>query len=580
VKTYTPGANHATTTTAPAPSSSGTVYVPHASGSAAGHTSASSGTTYTPNRGNAAETSRPAASSEGNRVSVSNGVTTYTPHAGGSNTASSGAGRPAAPTSSFSAGKSATPARQIYSVPSSAVASTTGKGNSMLTTSGSTSVVHQVNSARAGLTGINRRPIPAGQVTTHPNGGLTVKASDGRQYAVRSNGTLASFSKPGTQATFTRTGHVQSLHSGNVSVVRASHGQRVVTVNRPNHVTVVSTGRNQGYVQRTVPYNGHQYVQRTYVSGGARYTRVYAPYTYGRVALVNYVPRYYYAPAFYGWAYYPWAAPVVYPWGWVGAPWYGYYGPYFSVWPSYTGANYWLTDYYLGQVLQSAYQAQQPDQAPADANTDDQSAGDDSGSDQLFARTDTPISPDVKRAIAEEVQQQLSYESAASQSSQSADVTELPQVMTPNHVFVVDGPLFVTTADDASCTLSAGNVLRLRAAPDQNAVAADLTVVSSRRGDCPEGALVTLSLQDLQDMQNSFRQSLDSGLETLRAQQGRSGLPAAPPSAIAPPPRPTDMPPADDANVAAMVNSAQDDATRAEDQVVTTAFAGAPSGGQ
>ena len=46
-----------------------------------------------------------------------------------------------------------------------------------------------------------------------------------------------------------------------------------------------------------------------------------------------YAPAYYYAPAFYGWAYNPWPAPIAYSWGFAAVPWYGYYGGYFTPWP-------------------------------------------------------------------------------------------------------------------------------------------------------------------------------------------------------------------------------------------------------
>ena len=338
--TYKPGANSGAASRGSANTpSSGTTYTPHSSSSAG----SSGATVYTPKSG-AREPSPPSHSS-GEGVSQPNGVVTYTPHSsGGSGNASAGM-QPPTPLSVPGKPAVSQPAtRTVYSVPSTAVASTTGKGNAVLTASGSSTVVHEVNSARAGLTGINRHPIPAGQVTTHANGGFTVKATDGRQYAVRSNGTLASYSKAGTHATFTPKGHVQSLQRGELTVTRTSRGQRVVTVNRPNHTVVVSTGHNRGYVQHTVMHNGHQWVQRTYVAGGRNYTRAYTTYTYRGAALHNYVPRYYYAPDFYGWAYYPWARPVAYSWGWIGSPWYAWYGPYFVAWPSYSSPTFWLAE--------------------------------------------------------------------------------------------------------------------------------------------------------------------------------------------------------------------------------------------
>jgi len=76
-------------------------------------------------------------------------------------------------------------------------------------------------------------------------------------------------------------------------------------------------------------------------------------------------------------------------------------------------------------------------------------------------------------------------------------------------------------------------------------------------------------------MQNNFRAQLDSGLQTLHAQQGQGGLPGAPQSAIAPPPRPVDQPPADNDNVQSLLDAQQVQANQTETGVTQSAFAGA-----
>ena len=48
-------------------------------------------------------------------------------------------------------------------------------------------------------------------------------------------------------------------------------------------------------------------------------------------------------------------------------------------------------------------------------------------------------------------------------------------------------------------------------------------------------AVVSVPLDDLQEMQNHMRDTLDQGLSDLQAKQGKGGLPAAPPSAMAAP---------------------------------------------
>ena len=90
------------------------------------------------------------------------------------------------------------------------------------------------------------------------------------------------------------------------------------------------------------------------------YDRFYARYPYHGVYVEMYSPAFYYPPAFYGWAYNPWAVPIAYPvaaWGWGGAPWYGFYGAYFTPYPVYASASLWLTDYLISTTLAAAYQA-------------------------------------------------------------------------------------------------------------------------------------------------------------------------------------------------------------------------------
>ena len=197
--------------------------------------------------------------------------------------------------------------------------------------------------------------------------------------------------------------------------------------------------------------------------------------------------------------------------------------------------------------------------------------------DQTSAPADTPITPAIKQLIAEEVKQQLAFENAAAAKPDQAPTLDgLPQVLVPNHLFVVDQVQNVNTADGQQCSLSAGDVIKLAAAPPDGAATADLAVLSSRKGDCASGLTVTVPLESLQEMQNNFRAQLDSGLQALRDQQGKGGLPAAPISAITPPPVPADEPPADTENVQADLNAQQQQADQAETSVTQTAFAATP----
>jgi hypothetical protein len=281
---------------------------------------------------------------------------------------------------------------------------------------------------------------------------------------------------------------------------------------------------------------------RTYYSGGRYYAYGYRGYYYNGGYYYGYVAPYYYAPAFYGWAYNPWAAPVVYSWGWGAAPWYGYYGYYFNPYPAYATAALWMTDYVISQNLQAAYEAQASAnanaaaaaQADAGAQQDAQSSG--GGA--------VVLTPEVKQAIADEVKAQLAAEQqaaaapapaaaapAAAQNSAS-DATppeETPAALDPAHrTFIVSDVLNETGADGQDCSLSAGDVVtRIEDTPDANKNVKVL-VSASQKSDCASGSQVAVSVDDLQEMHNHFREQLDSGLKTLADNQGKNGLPKAP----------------------------------------------------
>lgn len=533
-----------------------------------------------------------------------NGVTTYTPHAPTGGTSYTPSNTPSTHVNTFTPGNPAsaggsnfTPhnpssgmasgggshiasgnTHAVYSIPGSSPSPRPGAGPSTLSPTGSQSVLHQVNTARGGLSGVNHRPIPPGQVVVHPNQSLTVNASNGRNYNLRPNGTLASYNGHGQAATFRSNGRLSSVHTPRMDIARGPRGQRTIISNRPGGGRLVSTGGHRGYLERPVSFHGHNYYQRTYVRGGNRFTREYSRYTYHGREFNHYIPRHTYAPAYYGWAYYPWNSPAHYAWGWDNQQWYDFYSGFFSPSDSYSGGSSWLTDYLLGQTMEDGYPADdQSGVGQQDVGDTTQDANAPDNGDDVSAQADTPITPDVKQMIAEEVKQQIAFENAgAANPDQAPALDGLPQVMVPNHLFVVDQVQNVSTSDGQQCNLSVGDVIKLVAAPPDGAASADLTVVSSRKGDCASGLTISVPLDSLQEMQNNFRAQLDSGLQALHDQQGKGGLPAAPMAAITPPPVPADEPPADTDNVQALLDSQQQQADQTESSVTQTAFA-APS---
>jgi hypothetical protein len=459
---------------------------------------------------------------------------------------------------STGAGKTAQQTKPVYSLPADHKAGL-GKSSAM-TKANSESVLNQVNSARAKLPGANSRPVPQGQVSVLKDGGLSIAASGGRSYKMRTDGTLASFSGKGVNASFNPQGKVRTLRTDRMEINRGPRGERRIHSVRPDKSVLVATGHNRGYLQRTVSRNNRNYVQRTYLHGNKKYTHEYTPYSYNGVGLECYTPRAVYSPALYGWAGNPWPAPVAYQWGWGQEPWYAANAGYFTALSSYQDATQMLADYIVAETMKSDYQDPVESNEPPLAE---------------YAKTDTPVSSEVRQEIAQEIRYQLEQErEAALNPNQNMDSGELVTALNdPNHLFVVSNSIVTTTHGEA-CGLTAGDVLQLTGTPPEGVQTVTLRVISSKRMDCPANLVVTVALSDLQAMHNNMREQLYAGLDLLRTSQGSKGLPSAPPEAIAAP-RPTDvagLSPAD-ADLRSLVAAQVKEADKAEAEVIQTAYA-------
>ncbi len=357
------------------------------------------------------------------------------------------------------------------------------------------------------------------------------------------------------------------MHARGMNIRHDARGGRFVE--RGDHHVFVNRG-GHGYVDHRFGYHGRDYAARSYYYHGQPYAVYYQRYPYHGVYLEGYAPVAYYAPAFYGWAYNPWVAPVPYTWGFVSAPWYGYYGAYFTPYPVYPTASLWLTDYLISQSLAAAYQERVDagNAAAAAANAAPAAGG------------PVAMTPDVKQAIAAEVQRQIALENAESQTQAKTDVdpnsSGLPRMLAEAgpanpRIFVVGAALTVDDATGQECTLSEGDVLRLSSATPADATSANLQVFASKQQECARGAVVAIQLTDLQEMQNHMRANIDNGLKDLQAHKG--GLPAPPASAAAAPTPAAYAPvaPPPDPNVASELAQEAKDADAAEKEVLDEA---------
>ena len=372
-------------------------------------------------------------------------------------------------------------------------------------------------------------------------------------------------------------GRVSDVHDARrgVDVHHGLGGGRSVSMRRADGSRVYSERGRPGYVERGYNYHGHDFARRSYYYHGRAYDRFYRGYGYHGLMLNVYAPGFYYRPAFYGWAYNPWAAPIAFGWGWgVGNPWFGFYGGYFQPYPVYPSAAFWLTDYIISQDLQAAYAAHQEAQEEAGAPPP--------------AGGQPALTPEVKQMIADEVRNQLALEnSEATQTAQQQEVdpasSGIARLLSDGrpHVFVAGGNLDVTDASGQECVVSDGDTLQLRDPPPSDSSTASLVVMSSKgQPECQIALTVQVQLTDLQEMQNHMRETIDQGLQDLQSKQGTGGLPAAPPSAAGattPAPYAAAAPPPEQ-NVSNDVQQA--DTTSQQSEQAVTAEVAQDSGGQ
>jgi hypothetical protein len=397
------------------------------------------------------------------------------------------------------------------------------------------------------LGGIN----PGGMNPGHGLGGgvprtvTTGRTAKGDEFARRSGGGVRDFHAAD---------HGMNVHHSLVD------GHRRVEVERADRSRIVAEHGGRGYVQHPYMYRNHEYAHRTYYHNGRIYDRYYGMHSYHGVYVNYYTPAYYYRPAFYSWAYAPWGRSVPYAWGWAGNPWYGYYGYYFTPYPVYPSAAAWLTDYMISVSLQGAYQNAVAANLAAGGPPPNAS----------------PLTPEVKEMISEEVRNQIALENAEAQNAQTgasdAASSSVQRMLTDNmrHVFLVGHELDVVNSQGAECAVSQGDALQLVGPPPPESQTAMLLVLSSKGGiECQRNDTVSVSIVDLQEMQNHMRETIQAGMGEMQSKQG-GGLPAMPAAARGEPIKAnfmTDAPPPDN-TVTTQLSQQYNAGVAAEDQAL------------
>ncbi len=387
-----------------------------------------------------------------------------------------------------------------------------------------------VNKNAANANRVNNQPgthplLNGGSRTVKANGSAVEKNKDGKVTGVTT--------AKGVTVKFDAHGHPAAIHDGHgTTISRGPHGERRVETVRPDHSRLVSTGGHRGFAEQHFTQGGRDYARRTYFDHGHLYARVYQPYFYGGYPFYAYIPPFYFGRAFYGWAYNGWAVPVPYTWGWYGSPWYTPYGYYFSPYPVYPAPAFWLADYAIAASLQDAAEddgstslRHQPALVLASARLDDQTNG---GSVVMTKELKDTIAKQIKILISDE------KASAAAQGNlpSDEDAGQVPPSLDPRFTLFIASSNASLETDNGACAITAGDIVRRSEdTPDaDNTVGVE--VVSSKKDDCAVGTASRMTLDDLEEMHDSFRQKIDDGLKSLSESQGKGGIPSAPPATM------------------------------------------------
>ncbi len=339
---------------------------------------------------------------------------------------------------------------------------------------------------------------------------------------------------------------------GRVTTRTLAGGGRVVENVHPVPGGVVRSVRYgggilvNGSVERPGPRGT---VTRTYVLGGrVAYARSYRQYvwqSYGRsYAYERVVPAFVFAGAYYGWAYRPWGAAVIYPWGWQAQPWYGVYGGYFTPYPTYTSLDQWMTDSIIAQNMQAAYQANQPppdapppaaDALPADQAPQAQGATPPGAPPPAQAQTQTAapeaapppvVTPDVKEELDAQIKLELQEHEKGTADPSAQDT---PSALKAGHVlFRIVSPLDVPAqAPNQFCSLSANDYIK-RVGDMGSDGTVPVQVQLSSASDCGQGLVTKIAMNDLMTMDSEQEAQVLNALQAASKGMGPHGLPQGP----------------------------------------------------
>ena len=362
----------------------------------------------------------------------------------------------------------------------------------------------------------------------------------------------------GSQRIYANNGALRSVSANGMKIQHGPGNARVISAMHPDGSRATVMPGGGGWVQHPFSYRGAQYARRSYSAGYGSNDRYYRIYPWRGVNLSIYRPVRYYPASYYWWLGNPWGGGFSFSWGWGAAPWYGYYGGAFTPYSTYSSPAMWLTDYTLGDSMNSAYQQDQAD-----------------GSANGQAPAINPMPDTVQESVNKEIEIDAGTLQQENQQETSGDTLSAPagslaQVLSSNQprTFVAGAKLMLVDSNGNECALTPGDVVQY--APGgalAGTTAVNVQVTWSKDGrDCATGSTVTVAYDDLQEMQNHMLGTVDQGIDQMRGAQTAGKLPQTPQGLRA---NPTSngfaaVAPGADTNVQSELDSQSRDADKAE----------------
>ncbi len=256
------------------------------------------------------------------------------------------------------------------------------------------------------------------------------------------------------------------------------------------------------YHQQFVQRGGGQIIQRSFVQNNIIINRFYSPFYRRGFLHPVIIPSLVLGIGFWGFYWHaPWfATPYPYAWGWLGAPWYGYYSYYFRPYPYYGAPGLWLTDYIIAGILAEEYEEahERRYEERAEYGSHPASVIDDQVKEQIKTQVDESVQ------IHEKEKKSVSLDDVLKNNSNAL-----------KHIFVVSEALTATAEDSQACELTRGDLIRLDEIPESDALEAQMRVVTAKRGNCEAGAVVHIGTTYLQEFLNDFHVRLENGMEKM-----------------------------------------------------------------